>query len=109
MSKKSKSQKLAELISLSMKVQEETTYCVFIHFSGHVDKIKIDVCKSKNDYLDIVITGEFYTHERYDEGHFDKRYLEVKSVLVSILENGEVDFNHENIKEIERVEYDYKF
>jgi hypothetical protein len=106
---KSKSQKIQELIGLAMKVQHETNYCVFVRFAGHVSSFEIDIRESKKSYNDEVVSGEFYTDGRYGEERFEKNYRKMRNALLEILETGEFNPNSENVRTVERVEYDYKF
>ena len=46
---------------MAVKVNNETTYCVFFTFHGHVDNIDIYVTPSKERYHDKIIDEEFYT------------------------------------------------
>lgn len=41
-----------ELIGLSILINENTDYCSFVDFSGHVDKVKIRVYRSKEQCVE---------------------------------------------------------
>lgn len=103
--KKSKNQKLAELVNLAMTVNNESKYCVFMYMMGHVDSLKIDIRESKKEYHTEVATSEFYFNT--NDLSFDQRYHEIKKVLVSILKNGKIDYD--SLDREERIEYDYHF
>jgi hypothetical protein len=108
---KTNAAKIQELIGLAMKVQETTEYCVFIHFSGHVESIEIKITPSKKDYLTNLIETEFYTSpsKHRSQEYFGKKYQRVKGFLVDILKKGKIDYEHDSVWKEERVEYDYKF
>lgn len=105
---KTRAAKLQEIIGLCMKVNEETKYCVFADFSGHVHWLDIRIASSKKDYHNHVLTSQL-TYKNSSDDYFNRRYDEIKSVLVSILKTGKADYNHENVWKEERIEYDYKF
>ena len=46
---------------MAVKVNNETPYCVFLSFSGHVDDICIQVASSKTNFHDKILNMEFYT------------------------------------------------
>jgi len=46
---------------MAVKVNNETPYCVFLTFSGHVDDIVIRVARSKGDFRHKIAAREFYT------------------------------------------------
>lgn len=43
-----------EVFELCSKIQEETQHCVFIDYSGHVNKLDILVAMDKNNYNEII-------------------------------------------------------
>jgi len=52
-----------ELIGLSILINENTDYCSFVDFSGHVDKVKIRVYKSRE--LCMEQSGRLYVADMY--------------------------------------------
>lgn len=105
---KNQARKLQELIGLAMKVHAETEYCVFINFSGHVDSISISVRKSKKNYSDTVVEGEFYFQGSLST-YAEERYRNMRNALLEILETGEFDPFSEHVEPVERIEIDYTF
>ena len=78
---------MQEVIFLAMQVQEQTDYCVFINFSGHVNCIEIEICKSKKDYEKNVAKSYIRLNDEWSI----ERLKEVKATLLEILESKEVD------------------
>ena len=110
---KTNARKLQELIGLALRVQTETDYCVFIRVSGHVEQIEIEIRESKENYHTEIISSTFYFKPHYRnvtewEDWYERKYRKVRNVLLSILETGEVDFNHEDIETDEIVVVSYK-
>lgn len=60
---------LEELMSLALRVNMETGYCVFTDNSGHVDWVNFRICLSKEDYHDILreFTISYSSYEDKDE------------------------------------------
>lgn len=78
---------MQEVIFLAMQVQEQTDYCVFVNFSGHVKSLDIDICKSKKDYEKGIAKTHIYLNH---EGSID-RLKEVKATLLGFLETKKID------------------
>jgi len=97
-----KNKLIAELVLLSMEVQEKTGHAVFVRFYGHVETMDIEIAKSKDDYIEKIASSDFSTKGE----HGIKRLKEVKKTLLGFLENGinkeELDYWIEQI-------YHYKF
>lgn len=54
---------LADIFSLSMKIENETEHAVFFDYSGHVELLNVDVVKSKVEYTKKMMRFESYTDE----------------------------------------------
>lgn len=95
---------LTELMYLAMLVHEHTDYCVFIDYSGHIDKLGIQIRKSQEEYnVRIADAGMYAKGELFTT----KRYEDVKKVLTDILDNGEIDYDLCEVEEIITHEYHF--
>lgn len=79
------SEQLIEVFKLALKVNAETTYCVFANLHGHVRQFSLDIRRSKNKYIDEIFKKEFY----FDIGRADAAILDIKNALNKCLEPGE--------------------
>jgi len=50
-----------ECMALAHLINEETEYCVFLDYHGHVGSIDIRIAASKRDYHNYVCEAEIYT------------------------------------------------
>lgn len=85
-----------ELMALAFLVNEETDYCVFIRFSGHIDSMEIEVAASKENYLNKVLHAEFDTAYKEWRKTDQPLIANLKSriaVLKQILKDGAIDYS----------------
>lgn len=98
-----KAKLVQEVIFLAMTVQEETSHCVFVSFSGHVENMSISIRESKEDYKERICDCNI----SLDSECALERLQEVKMKLLGFLEAGEVNTS-EMAYDIEQVRR-YKF
>lgn len=97
---------ITEIFYLAMLVHTNTDYCVFVRLSGHVDRMEVEIAKSKTDYNVIVAKTDQYI----DKKNFVLRDVEnAKAVLIGILEVGEIDYDLCECEEIIEVHREYIF
>lgn len=75
---------LRPILDLCDRIENETNYCIFFDYSGHVKKIEIRIAASIQRYNDVIEEFQFYTD---DENAKDKliHYLDV---LKDVLKDG---------------------
>lgn len=88
-----------ELVYLAKLVEDNTDYCVFINYSGHVDRLEIEICESKLEYQKRVTEAAIKTNYRFDK----KQFGEIKKMLTGILDYGEIDYDMHKLQRIQRV------
>lgn len=104
MEKLTKEQLIAEVMYLSVLAQYKAEKCVFVDFSGHVDRLTIKICESKDDWRKEIAVGDLYvsptlwdgiTAKAIEEQESDiiDRLAGIKSTLVNILDNGKIDYD----------------
>lgn len=85
-----------EMFVLALLINEETDYCVFVSYSGHVDSIDFTLAESKQMYNSKIFETERRTNfrKRYEENKEDElAYLKAqRDVLKQILENNELPY-----------------
>jgi len=96
---------IMEIFALAYLVHDQTDYCVFINFSGHVDSFEIDIRESAENYQNKVCETQFkdrflklYHKDKEDHLNWLKS---TRDVLKTILEDGEIPY-HEMTEEIEQ-------
>lgn len=84
---------IMEIMCLAFRFHQESGYCVFIDFSGHVDQLSISIRESQSNYQTNVADSSFYTVPfRHEESQDPNSWLKYKrNVLLVILEQGEID------------------
>lgn len=98
------------ILHLAYLVHVETSYCVFISFSGHIDSLDISIRASRENWQQRVLETEFYTaFKKYmNEDHPSLPYLRSKiDVLEKILTFHEVPFDELSYEEICTKEYTF--
>lgn len=74
-----------EVFELCSKIQSETQHCVFIDYSGHVNKLDIRVAMDKNNYNEIICSfGEPWEGkyiENVDKKDIDSFLLKLQKVF----------------------------
>jgi hypothetical protein len=65
-----------ELYSLAMKVNEETSYCVFFEDAAHVRRIYIRIRQSKENFTQEIYDYDFY----YDEKLYEHTLSEIQNL-----------------------------
>jgi len=97
---------ILEIFTLGYLIQDQTDYCVFMDFSGHVDSFSIDIRKSKKNYQIKVCETELqdrFLELYYKDKNDHLNYLKSRrDVLKSILENHEIPYEEmtEHIEQI---------
>jgi len=97
-----------ELMALAFLVNEETDYCVFIRFSGHIDSMEIEVAASKENYLNKVLRAEFDTAYKEWRKTDQPLIANLKSriaVLKQILKDGAIDYSELEYQECTARDY----
>ena len=88
------------IAKLAVRVNNETDYCVFLYFSGHVDSIGIHVTSSKKDFNNKISGHEFYTVLGEPlEAHRQVSISEIKDVFRSLSRFLDSDVDVEKILE----------
>lgn len=85
-----------EIMNLAFLVDQETPYCVFIDWSGHVENLEISIRESKDRYTVKVAEMEFYTwwsKRNKNKGVGYDALKAKKEVLESILEHHEIPYD----------------
>jgi acid stress-induced BolA-like protein IbaG/YrbA len=91
----------SEIMTLTYMVNETTEYCAFLRFSAHVDRVEIDIAKSKKDYLNYIVSSEFKPNGKIE------RLQSIKETLLNILKEKNIDVSNFDY-EIEEIRH-YKF
>jgi len=91
---------ITEILYLSLLVNSHTDYCVFIRFSGHVDQLEVEICKTKERYQDIVARDGF-NYKKVSE----KELKSIQDQLTSILNDGEINYDELDYTVIKHNEY----
>ena len=85
-----------EIFALALLVNEETEYCVFVDYSGHVDTMGIRFAESKDNYNKGVFETDIRTgyKKRYKENKNDElAYLKSqRDILRQVLDRGEIPY-----------------
>ena len=110
----------AEIALLAAKVNNETDFCVFFDYSGHVNHIRIKICKSKERYNDELVASEFgvlIPEEKEGEGYqfHSYKYTDLqdmkkkKAFMVYLLENHDIPYHSAIREEITHIEEVWSF
>ena len=94
MENKNKKRKIMEIMNLAFLVHQETEYCVFIDWSGHVNQLSISIRESIENYETHVADMKFYTW--WQSNHKGVPYDELKAkeeVLKSILDTHHIPYD----------------
>lgn len=89
---------IGEIMVLAHLVNENTDYCVFVDYAGHVGKLSLRLCESKSNYTVELAIGEMYTNEEFvgavdwQEEVFREMKL-MKLRLRKILRDKKVDYS----------------
>lgn len=102
---------IMEIFALAYLVQDQTDYCVFVSYSGHVDSFEIDIRESKERWQKEACKSEFKTRfENLWEKDKDNKLswlIAKRDLLKEILENNDIPYS-EMTKHIESI-YSYTF
>ena len=95
-----------EIFALALLVNEETDYCVFVDFSGHVDSIEVRFAESKQNYNKKIFGTDVKTNflKRYEKNKKDNlAYLKSqRDVMKRVLDEGEIPYE-ELTEHIEKI------
>ncbi len=82
-------------MALAHMVNQYTSYCVFINYSGHVQSIDITIGQSKKNYLEYVLQTEFYTayKEHAGRGNSEAELQAKIEILTRILRENDIPFD----------------
>lgn len=85
---------IVEVMTLAFAVHENTDYCIFIDFSGHVNSFSISIRESKERWQNKVCETELATviGEYQSAGDVDSYLKAAKDVLTQILKDGEIPY-----------------
>lgn len=81
---------ILKIVSLALRVNIETEYCVFVDLAGHVGSFSVDISSSKEEYQAKI----FYSdpmHYNASDSSTDDKIRNVIYQLESILERGKLD------------------
>ncbi|MCU4900763.1 hypothetical protein OB975_25255 [Bacillus cereus] len=81
---------ILKIVSLALRVNTETEYCVFVDLSGHVGSVSVDISSSKKDYQEKIFYSDFMHYNELDSSEDDK-LRNVIYQLEFILEHGKLD------------------
>jgi radical SAM superfamily enzyme len=83
-----------QIMSLAYAVHENTSYCVFICFSGHVDDLEIDIRESKERWQNKVCKAERYTAYKHyrNKGEMYADLKSIRDVLKEILQTNDIPY-----------------
>ncbi|MFB5761132.1 hypothetical protein [Paenibacillus medicaginis] len=101
------SQLLGDIMQLSALINVHTEYAVFVRYSGHVSRIELNICRSKEEYNIRVTTDELHTIARksVNEEHVISNLTKMKLRLKKILKESKVNIS--DCRYTVREEYDY--
>lgn len=77
---------MANIMLLTKEINDKTSYCTFLKYSGHCDNISITIARNKEDFNHRIIL-----EEQYGISLEEDYLLKVESMLQGILSNGEID------------------
>ena len=77
---------LGEVMSLAYLVNQNTDYCIFVSYSGHVNLLEVSIFPSKEEYQSEkrLYRSDIYLDDKRDIKS-KKLLLEIKSTLESYL------------------------
>lgn len=108
MKDRNKKFKIMEIMNLAFLVHQETEYCVFIDWSGHVDQLSISIRESVANYQTKVCELEFYTYWKLNQKNIPYDDLKAKKlVLESILDTHDIPYDM--CERITETSYRYAF
>lgn len=91
------------IMRLAYLVNQNTDYCVFINFSGHVNSLHVTIAESKKRYDHDVLVSEFSTcYKIWRDKNAPPLIAELKArmdVLERILTEREIPFEELNYEE----------
>ena len=87
-----------EIFAMGVLVNQQTEYCVFMDFSGHVEDFNIRFAKSKEMYHEEVFQEEINLKflEYYEKDNEDKCawFKTMRDILKQVLEDHELPYEH---------------
>jgi len=97
-----------EIMVLGFLVNQNTDFCTFVDFSGHVNHLRIDIRKSKSLYTEELCDTQFYIDKLDEyEKQDDLKWLKVKrDHLKSILDTNDIPYEELTVK---HTNYVYEF
>jgi hypothetical protein len=101
---------IIEIMQLGYLVQRYTKYCVFIDFSGHIDKLEINIRESKENWRTKVLDTEFYTeYEKLYKHEKDPfAFLKAKrNILARIIREEEIPYEDCDVEQHVVNEYSF--
>lgn len=97
---------IMEIIMLAVLVQENTDYCIFLDYSGHVDSIDVRIRESKKNWQNEVcesrITTKFQDYYHKDRSDHLASLKAKRDILKEILETHEIP-THEMEEHVEHI------
>lgn len=114
-----KEQLVTEVVYLSALCNVNTNRCVFINFSGHVQVLEISICESKEEFhkklasarISLKPYQSLTTDEEIQafEEKTIQRLLEVRTVLLDFLREGDInpDYFNKHVEVVERYSYTF--
>jgi len=90
-----KQQLVLRIMRLAYLVHENTSYCAFIRYSGHVDELQVEIRRSKDIWQEKLFQVELVDHytERKNEGSRYPQLDATVALLENILRDGRIDFD----------------
>lgn len=85
-----------KIMHLAYLVHELTDYCVFVRFSGHIDRLEIDIRQSQEQWQVRALETTFYTSYKAERDNgIELKLANLKSkiaVLEQVLAEGEIPY-----------------
>jgi len=80
-------------LCLAHMVNQYTEYCVFIHYSGHVQSMDIIIAPTKKRFCERALETEFYTTYKEYAKESDAEIKAKIEILKHILQENEIPFD----------------
>ena len=91
---------IMEIIGLSVLINENTDFCSFVYFSGHINKLDIRISQSKEDTENRLYSiGLYYETDFISEEMILNSLEDAKNVLTGYLYGNVVDFTGAGARE----------
>lgn len=79
---------MANIMLLAKEINDKTSYCTFLRYSGHCDNLNIEITHSKEKFGQRIIL-----EDQYGISLREDHLLKMESMLKGILSSGEIDYS----------------